>query len=480
MEFGAPYSDPGPAGGPGEGGRLPPMRLARLTLLLALAPLGCGGGGAERPPNVVLLVLDTVRADHLGCYGHAGAATPFLDGLAGTADRYTRVESTAPWTLPSHASMFTGRFAFEHGADSGRAPDGRVYDAAPLGPRLPTLAEALAERGYATTAFAANTAYLNERFGLQRGFDSWSVERGTALQVNGRFFGWLEERADDGRPFFAFLNYMDAHRPYNVAPLAGERGAKLPAPDPTPSGDLLDALYAQVLARGEAPDPELVAKIEVQYDHGIAWLDQAVEAVVTQLEARGLWQDTLLVVTADHGEFLGEHGLVEHSKDIYQEVLRVPLLVHAPGQTRGRVVDERTTLAALPRLVLEHVPGAEAQRERFPAHGPDSAVLAEVHFTRGKDLDAPWGARFQRERFAIFADRYKLILSTDGDDELFDLEADPGELHDLSEERPRLFEALAGRLRSLVQAGAAARGEVGEAPELDADQLEELRRLGYL
>jgi arylsulfatase A-like enzyme len=462
------------------------MRPSPATPLIALAALAAGlpgcGGGDERPPNVVLLVLDTVRADHVGCYGHAGAATPFLDGLAAQADRYAVVEAAAPWTLPSHASMFTGRFAFEHGADSGKTPDGRIYDARPLGPVLPTLAEALRECGYATTAFVANTAYLAETFGLQRGFDGYQVERGLANQVNGRFFTWLEGRAGDERPFFAFLNYMDAHRPYNVRPLEGERGAKLPPADPTPSGDLLDALYASVMGRGEPADPELVARIAVQYDHGIAWLDQAVESVATQLRARGLWDETLLIVTSDHGEFLGEHGLVEHSKDIYQEVLRVPLIVRAPGQTSGRVVAERTSLAALPQLVLAHVPGPEAvrQRERFPVHGADAAVLAEVHFTRGKDLAQPWGARFQRERFALFAERWKLILSTDGQDELYDLEADPLESRNLAAEKPRLFEALAARLRAAVAAGAASAGSTSEAPELSAAQLEELRRLGYL
>lgn len=456
------------------------MRLARPTLLLAL--VGCGPGEPPRPPNVVLLVMDTVRADHLGSYGHAGAATPFLDELAGRADRYARAVASAPWTLPSHASMFTGRFAFEHGADSGKTPEGRIYDALPLRPGLPTLAEALSACGYRTAAFAANTAYLSRRSGLQRGFDEYSVEEGTAAEVDGRFFGWLEERAGDARPFFAFLNYMDAHRPYDTRPLEGERGAKLPPADPTPSGDLLESLYDSVLARGEDPDPDLVSRIGVQYDHGIAWIDRAVEAVVTQLEARGLWEDTLLIVTADHGEFLGEHGLVEHSKDVYQEVLHVPLIVRAPRQTEGRVVEERTTLAALPRLVLAQVPGDEARRqlERFPAHGPDTAVVAEVHFTRRKDLEKPWGERFRRERFALFADRYKLILSTDGDDELFDLAADPREAHDLSDVHPRLFDALAGRLRALVEAGAAAPGTAGEAPELRPEELEELRRLGYL
>lgn len=451
-------------------------------LALGLGAVACGRGEPARAPNVVLLVLDTVRADHLGCYGHAGAATPFLDALAAGADRYSAAESPAPWTLPSHASMFTGRFAFEHGADSGKSSDGRIYDARPLGPGLPTLAEALRECGYSTAAFAANTAYLAETFGLHRGFDTYQVERGLATQVNGRFFTWLEARTDAERPFFAFVNYMDAHRPYNTRPLEGERGAKLPPADPTPSGDLLDALYASVMGRGEPPDPELVARIAVQYDHGIAWLDQAVESVANQLRARGLWDETLLIVTSDHGEFLGEHALVEHSKDIYQEVLRVPLIVRAPGQASGRVVKERTSLAALPQLVLAQVTGAEAarQRERFPAHGPDSAVLAEIHFTRGKDLAQPWGERFQRERFALFAERWKLILSTDGQDELFDLEADPSESRNLAAEHPKLFETLAARLRAAVEAGAASPGSSVEAPELSDAQLEELRRLGYL
>jgi arylsulfatase A-like enzyme len=459
-----------------------PFAVPALALAALLGSTPACGGGSAPPPNVVLLVLDTVRADRLGCYGHAGAATPFLDGLAAEADRYAAVESTAPWTLPSHASMFTGRFAFEHGADSGKAPDGRIFDARPLGPGLPTLAEALRGCGYATAAFAANTAYLSETFGLQRGFETYDVERGLATQVNGRFFNWLEGRAGDARPFFAFLNYMDAHRPYNTRPLEGERGAQLPPADATPSGDLLDALYASVMGRGEAPDPELVARIGVQYDHGIAWLDAAVESVVAQLRARGLWDSTLLIVTSDHGEFLGEHGLVEHSKDIYQEVLRVPLILRAPGQTRGRVVEERTSLAALPRLVLSHVPGDAARlaRERFPAHGPDDPIVAEVHFTRGKDLAQPWGARFQRERFALFAERWKLILSTDGQDELFDLEADPRESRNLAAEHPKLFEVLAARLRGVVETGAPAAGGPVDAPELSEEQLEELRRLGYL
>jgi arylsulfatase A-like enzyme len=456
-----------------------------LGALLSLVLAGCGGGAPPPPPNVVLLVLDTVRADHIGCYGYERAATPFLDELAGGADRYTRAESTAPWTLPSHASMFTGVFPFQHGADSGRSPQGRVFDARPLDPGRRTLAEALSSSGYRSAAFVANAAYLADVFGLNQGFETYHVERGPAEQVNGHFFRWLaghtEPTRGEPQPFFAFLNYMDAHRPYNTAALPDPRSTLLPAPDPAPSGDLLDELYAQVMARSEAADPALVARIVGQYDNGIAWLDLAVEGVAKQLRARGLWENTLLIVTSDHGEYFGEHGLVEHSKDLYQEAIRVPLIVKRPGQTRGRVIDERTTLAALPGLVVANLPPhlRRSHATDFPLHDERSPVLAEIHFTRAKDLAQPWGARFDRERTALYAANFKLILSTDGQNELFDLSADPGEQFDLHAQKPKLAEALAQRLRSLLEAGATS-GSDATLPELGEAQLEELRRLGYL
>jgi arylsulfatase A-like enzyme len=453
-----------------------------LTLLAAaLAVLvfpGCGPGGPDRPPNVVLLVLDTVRADHLGCYGYPLPTTPRIDALAAVADRYERVESTAPWTLPSHASMFTGELAFEHGVHAGRRSDGVIYDGRRLAPQQRTLAEALREAGYRTAGFVANSIYLSETFGFQQGFELYDVERVRAPQMTAKLLRWIDEEVGDG-PFFAFVNYMDAHRPYNTDPLPEGPPPGLPAPAPQPPGELLDLLVDQVLAQGAEPDPALVEAVVGQYDHGIAWLDRAVGQVVDALSSRGLYGQTLLIVTSDHGEYFGEHGLVEHSKDLYQPAIAVPLVVKRPGQVEGRVVAERLSLADLPDLVLDQLPTSLRERhgQRLTARDERSPVVAEVYYTRGKDLQQPWGQRFVRERQALYVDRYKLILSSDGADELYDLEADPGETHDLLAERPELGEVLRKRLLALLAAG---RGEgAGEVPELTPEQLEELRRLGY-
>jgi arylsulfatase A-like enzyme len=448
--------------------------------LAALAALACGPDeGPQRPPNVVLLVLDTVRADHLGCYGYQRPTTPRIDALAARADRHERVESTAPWTLPSHASMFTGQLSFEHGIHAGRGPDGVIFDGRRLAPGQRTLAEALGEAGYRTAGFVANAIYLSETFGFQQGFEVYDVERLRAPQMTAKLLRWIDEEAGEG-PFFAFVNFMDAHRPYNTDPLPEGPPPGLPAPAPEPSGSLLHRLIGQVMAQGEQPDPELVAKVISHYDHGIAWLDRAVGQIVDALASRGLWEDTLLIVTSDHGEYFGEHGLVEHSKDVYQPAIAVPLIVKRPGQTQGRVLPERISLADLPTLVFDQLPARLRER-----HGADltqrderSAVLAEIYYTRGKDLQQPWGRRFLRERQALYVERYKLILSSDGADELYDLEADPGESHDLLAERPDLGEALRKRLLAVLATRPGGAG-AGEVPELTPEQLEELRLLGY-
>ena len=451
---------------------------ALATGLLTLATVGCGAGAAERPPNVVLLVLDTVRADHLGCYGYPLPTTPRIDALAAVADRHARVESSAPWTLPSHASMFTGRLAFQHGVHAGRRPDGRILDGRRLDARQRTLAEALREAGYRTAGFVANSIYLSETFGFQQGFELYDVDRQRAPMMTGKLLGWIDEVGRDA-PFFAFVNLMDAHRPYNTLPLPEGAPAGLPAPSPEPPGALLDRLVEAVLGHDEPPDPQLVADVVGQYDHALAWLDRAVGQVCDGLRSRGLYDDTLLIVTSDHGEYFGEHDLVEHSKDIYQPAIAVPLVVKRPGQIQGRVLTERKSLADLPELVFAQLPPALRARHGagFARGDAPRPIVAEIYYTRGKDLQQPWGARFLRERQALYQGRYKLILSSDGVDELYDLESDPAESNNLLESEPVLAGALRTRLRALL---ATRPGAAGDAPELTAAQLDELRRLGYL
>jgi hypothetical protein len=201
------------------------MRLSAFHLLLgpALGALAACAPDAPRPepkapPNVVLLTLDTVRADHLGCYGYSRATSPRLDAFARGATLYRRSFSSAPWTLPSHASLFTGRYSFEHGARNLRSRDpGRSFSA--LAPGHYTLAEALKERGYATAAFVANTGLLSRRCGVNQGFDVYQTRRLPAREINAAGLEFMRKARK--RPFFLFLNYMEAHRPYDARPRPG-------------------------------------------------------------------------------------------------------------------------------------------------------------------------------------------------------------------------------------------------------------------
>ena len=452
------------------------FRLLLLGASLACAASACSEPGP--PPNVVLVVLDTVRADHLSAYGYSRPTSPRLAALCETSDRYATARSTAPWTLPSHASLFTGKFPFQHHADA-ELVDAVFNDARPLAAEELTLAEALAAEGFATAAFAANRGYVNERMGLTQGFATFVNERRPGVEMSALAHEWVKTRPA-GQPFFLFVNYMDAHRPYNVAPVDGPNEAVLPpVPEENPSA-LLDALYEQVYGSDAPPEPALVQKAIDAYDRGIANADRGVGELLARLEQDGLLDGALVIVTADHGEYLGEHDLVEHSKDVYEPALRVPLIVKRPGQSRGRVIDEPASIADVPGLVLAELPEAVRAKHdgKFPGQKGVRGLFAEINYSRGKDLAAPWGERFLRERSALYLERWKVIRSSDGKHELYDLVSDPREEGNLFAERPREAQLLLDTL-ARIQArsgGARARVEVREPTE---DELKELRELGY-
>lgn len=453
--------------------------MLRRALLLALAGAAAASCSEPRePPNVVLIVLDTVRSDHLSSYGYARPTTPRLDALAACADRYTTARSTAPWTLPSHASLFTGSFPFRHRADA-ELVDAVFNDARPLAPEETTLAEALAAEGYQTGAFVANRGYVNERMGLTQGFATFVNERKDGVGMSDMAHAWLRAR-EPGKPFFLFVNYMDAHRPYNVAPLEGAHAARLPAAPAEPSVELLDRLYEQIFGSDQPPDPALLQKAIDAYDLGVANADRGVGALLDALEADGLLDGALLIVTSDHGEYLGEHDLIEHSKDIYEEALRVPLIVKRPGQRAGRVLTDPISIADVPGLVVEELPRALAERQagRFPGSAGTHGMFAELNYSRGKDMAAPWGERFLRERSALYLERWKVIRSSDGRHELYDLERDRREQRNLFSENPREARLLLDALER-IQAKAGGPRRAVTVREPTADELRELRELGY-
>lgn len=451
-----------------------------LGLLAGLLVWQGARGGAVEPmverPHVVLISLDTVRADHLGCYGYARPTSPNIDRFAEHSVRYERSIATAPWTLPSHASMFTGLYPHEHGARSFKVSDRHRNNARPL-PRSHTrLAEVLQGLGYRTAAFVANNVYLTKRWNLHQGFDEYLVERQRAPGVNRATLRWLASR--DEQPFFLFVNYMDAHRPYNTASGPSQVDWDVPR-DRSLLNQLIDAAMA---GDGEA-DPALRDAVVAQYDNGIAHVDRAVGQLLSALDEAGHGDRALIVVTSDHGEYFGEHRLVEHSKDVYEAAVHVPLLIREPGRRRGRSDETPVTSAHLPRMILERIPAAHRELAHFPRRAGDEPILSENYFTRTKDLLHPvWGHRFEDVRTAIYDMPLKLIHSTRDAPELYDIERDPRERDDLAPGRPGKVEELVHRVPDALR-----REDAGDepddaeaAPELTPQERRNLRALGYM
>ncbi|HPJ72604.1 MAG TPA: sulfatase, partial [bacterium] len=283
--------------------------LALLALILRTAVTNPPGDSL----NVLLITLDTTRADRLGCYGCRWAHTPALDGLARAGWKFENAFTQVPFTLPAHATILTGRYPAGHGLrdnESGGLPGG-----------IGTLPEIFREHGYATAAFVASFT-LDKRFGLGRGFDLYDdrpdeSSRGRELPANtvaGRALAWMEKNA--GRPFFCWIHFFDPHFPY----------------DP-PSAYL-----------GAGIDP---------YDGEIAFMDAQIGRILDFLDRRGLSGRTLVVAAGDHGEALGEHGENEHGLLVYEGSMRVPLILRIPGRTGGIDVGRAAGLVDLAPSVLD-------------------------------------------------------------------------------------------------------------------------------
>jgi arylsulfatase A-like enzyme len=437
--------------------------------------MACGSPDrSDQPPNIVLVTFDTLRADHLGCYGYDRDTSPHIDTFSQTATRYTRAMASSPWTIPTHASLFTGRDPFEHGARSVEI-EVPVDNVSPLDEGAVTLAEALAEEGYRTAAFVANAGFLGRRWQMDQGFGLYHAERMFSSKLNRRVFEWLDTA--DERPFFLFVNYIDTHRPYNAAHRPGFSRA-LPTAD---SEELVERLRDMVMGEDAEVPPELVAQVIEQYDTAIANVDEQFGALVDRLERLGLADNTLVVATSDHGEYFGEHLLVEHSKDLYQPVISIPLLIRSPGQRTGEVVNRVTSSVDVPGLIFAEFPDEIAARQarRFTNLPGNHPVISEIYYTRPNDLFHPvWGHRFDRIRRALYEWPHKYIHSSDGDHELFDLVEDPAESRNLIREQPERSARLARRLQALL----ASRSHASAAPapeELSTEEIEELRALGY-
>lgn len=454
-------------------------------------------------PNVVLVVMDTVRADHLSLYGYGRRTSPSLEALAKHATLYENAISAGSMTLSTHASIFTGLYPRRHGAhyDLPRYPGGRR-----LPDRFPTLAEILSRHGYVSLGVAANYGYLGPGFGLDRGFDYYDSRTATPLlrstmpftlrdgatDILGRFLppcarDRTTRRAADvdaeafqlvdryrGRPFFLFLNYMDAHSPYCPPP---PYDTLFPGKLDRFSNRDYVKLEADVLSGRRQVPAAVRADLVSQYDGGIAYLDHEIGRLVDRLRKRGLLDSTLLIVTADHGEAFGERSLIEHGVSVYQNQVHVPLLIHFPGEARGRVVRADVSSVDLLPTVLD-VAGI-----RTPA-GLSGVSLRDGAALRDRDVIAEsypngylvrYSPRFRRVSRAILRGPLKLIVTTAGRSSLFDLSRDPDEAHDLLREGRK-----APALRAQLARWLAHTKPSANPAALDPATLQRLRELGYV
>ncbi|MGH0028849.1 MAG: sulfatase [Myxococcota bacterium] len=442
-------------------------RRARILLLgVALAvPVGCGpsAGSPATPRNVVLISIDTLRADHLGAYGHERATSPNLDGFAGRGVLFENVSSTAPWTLPAHASMLTGLLPANHGVRTHvhRLPDD-----------VPALAQTLSDRGFDTAAFV-NAYFMEERFGLDRGFDLYrsfpedQSRSGATLRVLEAAERWLAARGD--APFLLLVHLFDVHSSYRSLP-AYE--ALFTEGEHRYTGDTFEIMLGM---NGDVPlgadDADRLARL---YDASIRQLDDQLKSFLDALAYHGPDADTLVVVTSDHGEEFLEHGSMVHGHTHYEEVLRVPLLMAGPGLPAGRRVSAPASLVDLvPTLLdllgVDDAPPGDGRSLRGSweqrGGGPPRVLLAEG------------GPMEENALMSVRHGDLKLIVDRrNGERRLFDLARDPGEKDDLASRRPEDVAALASRLAGYVRT--AREPVVLEAPGEEAE--ERLRALGYL
>ncbi len=318
------------------------------------APRGTAGSPAPRAPavsgprrNVVLVCIDTVRADRLGCYGYRGhPTTPALDALAARATLFRDASAAAGWTKPSVPSFLTGSFPCQHGVYEGSARGlaGATTDL------LPAAAETLAERfhtaGYATGAVIHN-AQLRRGGGFEQGFDAYDDEGGDARDIRARAGRWLD--AHGGEPFFLYLHFLDAHWPYEIPDEAARRFTAGDV-DYFRGGDSR-ALRDAINDGSVTLDDGQRATLSALYDGALRFLDDELGAVLADLERRGLADDTVFCLVADHGEEFLEHGRIGHGHGVWQNLLAVPWILHVPGQA-PQVVTTPVSLIDLPPTLL--------------------------------------------------------------------------------------------------------------------------------
>lgn len=469
-----------------------------LAIALCLPAItGCERGDvAPGPtPNIVFVLVDTLRADRVGAYGSQARHTPTVDAIAAEGVVFERAIAQSPWTQPSMASLLCSRYPTAHKVlrfvplkSDGTRVSSKI---AVLSSALHTQAELLHERGYATAGFVANPLMLAD-YGFAQGFDhydtSFANNRTPGNVVNDAALAWLESR-DLSKPFFLYLHYMDVHGPYEAGPefldeLLDEVDRR-PEKHRLSQQDLDRLTYLRKLPRvrtNEARHARLALYREywvARYDAGVREFDHHLANLRSGLQAAGVWEDAYVIITSDHGESLCEHGYWKHGWTMFDTELHVPMILRWPGAIPlGRRVAETVRLIDLLPTVLDQL--------RLPVpNGAQGRSLTGLISGAGQPTSIAALAEAVKmgpERKALYLDDWKLIVNTQTSARrLFRLADDPNELNDLSSQ----FPDVTGRLLRELTTQLAASSKLAEAVDstltpASREQIERLKALGYI
>lgn len=474
------------------------MAAVALVMLLVGCDRSPSGESASTPPrpNIVFILIDTLRADRLGAYGDPRNLSPTMDELAREGVLFEMAISVAPWTLPSMASMFSGVNPTVHKAIDYELIESLRARRTPRVSMFPdtfeTLAESLQAAGYQTAAFSANP-FIQPEYGFAQGFDhfdgSFAANTTAGSVVNDAAFRWLQGQRDPGRPFFLYLHYMDTHDPFRAAPErlnplieAVERKPDKRKLTPQEQKNHRNYFAKSGLAFRDSMRHlalfEFADYWQARYDAGVAEVDVHIAALRDRLREMKLWDDSYVILTADHGESLGEHRIWAHGLSAHQDQAHIPLILRWPGAIppAARVPDTVRSIDIAPTILeqLRLPPLRVCQGRslvkllRGPAQG-DRLALIE-------------GVKHQRTLRAIVHGRWKLIFALEKNElQLFDLSRDPSEQNDVSSSYPERVADLRRKLDAIAEENELlARDVVAQSADVSAEKLRQFGNVGYI
>ncbi len=417
----------------------------------------------ESTPNILFIVVDTLRADRMSLQGYERETDPTMKRIASEGVMFENAYASSSWTLTTHASLFTGRWPYEHKADGGRDLD-ETY---------PTIAEELTARGYRTGAFNGNFETVTSHWGFARGFVhfedyyqtlpqlavsslygrfaeyyilhkvfnmEFSVDRRWAPSVNQSALDWIDQ--DNDKPFFVFINYYDVHAPY----ISPERARFSNLENP---GGLVNTDWTTADIYNPKTPEQVQGEIDA-YDGGIYYTDQQIDLLLKELDSRGVLENTIVIITSDHGELFGEHGLWEHHNSLYKPVIHVPLIVWHPGSVpHGVRISTPVSNTFIPAMLLDML--GEPEQTIFP--GPSLAQLwadpssaASFPDPIAEMAESSWvnpnHLSIRGDMVTVVSSNWQYIEHEFNGVELYNLNEDPDQENNLAVENPTVLDEL--------------------------------------